>query len=190
MTRILHYEDYILMPWKNGKGETREICRSEDKSQQKDYDWRISIATISGSGPFSLFDGYLRNISVLEGGGMRLNIDGHLGEVIHRHQAADFDGASTVECHVVDGPLLDFNVMYRADRICATVEWGYKESWPYSGGLRLLLNAGDRLSVISGNQHFLLNRYDCLFTEGEETLQIRGASGTSIARVTLSEPHV
>ncbi len=185
MIRVLRFQDVTVMPWKNGQGETREICKSGDS--QEEYDWRISVATISQSGPFSRFDGYLRNISVLEGGGMHLDIDGHSGALIRPFCATDFQGASQVYCRVIDGPLLDFNVIYRADRFQASVKWSDQPDWHYEGGTRLLLNAGDALTVNSAGQQFLLHRYDCLLTDGDEVLSVSDFPGTSFARVTLSD---
>ncbi|ARU92812.1 HutD/Ves family protein [Tatumella citrea] len=185
MIRVLRFQDVTVMPWKNGQGETREICKSGDL--QGEYDWRISVATISQSGPFSRFDGYLRNISVLEGGGMYLDIDGQPGALIRPFCATDFSGTSQVYCRVVDGPLLDFNVIYRADSFRATVNWSDLAEWHYEGGTRLLLNAGASLTVHSAGEQFLLQRYDCLLTDGEEVLSVSDFPGTSFARVTLSE---
>ena len=73
MIRLLPARQYTEMPWKNGQGVTREVARYP---QEGEYDWRISLATIRQHGTFYAFPGYLRNISVLEGEGMYLTIDG------------------------------------------------------------------------------------------------------------------
>ncbi len=184
MIRVLRFEDSIVMPWKNGQGETREIAKSAGDAT--DYDWRISIATIRQSGPFSRFTGYLRNISVLEGGGMHLDIGGQPGALIRPFEATGFDGASQVDCRVVDGPLLDFNVIYHAQRYSATVDWHQNTHWQSQGGTRLLLNAGESLTVSVDGEAFTLNRYDCLLTDTTDTLLISYQPGASVARVTLS----
>lgn len=185
MIRIFRFQEVTVMPWKNGQGETREIYKHGNSPE--DYDWRISVATIKQSGPFSRFDGYLRNISVLEGGGMYLDIDGQPGTLIPPFRAVDFKGSSQVYCRVNEGPLLDFNVIYRAERFRATVNWSGGEAWQYEGGTRLLLNAGAEVSVRSATEQFVLYRYDCLLTEGEERLSFSDSPDTALARVTLSE---
>ncbi|MBJ3814952.1 HutD family protein [Shimwellia pseudoproteus] len=188
MIQLLRYHDYRAMPWKNGQGMTREVCRSP---AQGEYDWRISLATITQSGPFSRFDGYLRNISVLEGGGMHLTIDGEHCPLLTRFQALDFSGASAVECQVVSGPLLDFNVIYRADRVRATVLWSGEGHWQYESGIRLLFNAGDNLTVHIDGQPVVLQRYDSLLVDRPVPLIISDSPGANIARVTLfsRSPH-
>jgi environmental stress-induced protein Ves len=79
MIRLLPAGLYTEMPWKNGLGVTREVARYPESGE---YEWRISLATIRQPGPFSTFPGYLRNISVLEGGGMYLTIDGQRSALI------------------------------------------------------------------------------------------------------------
>ncbi|MBL1494654.1 HutD family protein, partial [Klebsiella pneumoniae] len=90
MIRLLPAGLYTEMPWKNGQGVTREVARYPEAGE---YDWRISLATIRQPGPFSAFPGYLRNINVLEGGGMYLTIDGQRSALITPFQALGFNGA-------------------------------------------------------------------------------------------------
>ena len=61
---------YRRMPWKNGQGVTREIAR--EPAEGEDFLWRLSIAEVAASGDFSLFPGYDRTITLIEGAGMRL----------------------------------------------------------------------------------------------------------------------
>ncbi len=78
MTRatVLKGSTYRRMPWKNGAGETVEIAVSPEGAALFDFDWRISMATVATDGPFSIFPGIDRTLSILEGNGMSLSIDG------------------------------------------------------------------------------------------------------------------
>jgi len=58
--------DYRAMAWKNGQGMTREIAREPGDG---DFLWRLSIAEVAASGDFSLFPGYDRTITLIEGAG-------------------------------------------------------------------------------------------------------------------------
>ena len=156
MIRLLPAGLYTEMPWKNGQGVTREVARYPEAGE---YDWRISLATIRQPGPFSAFPGYLRNISVLEGGGMYLTIDGQRSALIAPFQALGFNGASGVSCEIVGGPLLDFNVIYREAALRATV------------------------SV--GDQRYLLEHYDSLLVDEAVALVIPDSPGARLARITL-----
>ena len=61
--------DYTRQPWKNGKGMTTELWRLERDGQLL---VRLSRASVVEDGPFSLFPGIERNLTVLTGPGFRL----------------------------------------------------------------------------------------------------------------------
>ena len=58
---ILRASSYRTVAWKNGGGMTREILR--EPAEPTPFDWRLSLATIDSSGPFSAFAGYQRTVS-------------------------------------------------------------------------------------------------------------------------------
>ena len=66
---ILRAAGYRVMPWKNGGGTTTEVAVSPDHAGLEDFDWRISMARVETSGPFSSFAGIDCTLSVLEGEG-------------------------------------------------------------------------------------------------------------------------
>lgn len=61
--------DYRTQPWKNGRGITTELWRLEQGGQLL---VRLSRAAVIEDGPFSLFPGVERNLTVLSGPGFRL----------------------------------------------------------------------------------------------------------------------
>ncbi len=71
MTRMIHLTpaDFSLQPWKNGRGITTELWRLERDGQVL---VRLSRASVVEDGPFSLFPGIARNLTVLSGNGFRL----------------------------------------------------------------------------------------------------------------------
>lgn len=108
------------MPWRNGLGSTLEIARD---TPADDFGWRISLADVTQAGPFSPFAGMTRIISVIEGTGMRLHVDGESTAPLGRWQAFVFSGDAQVECELLDGPIRDFNLIYRAERYQAELGW-------------------------------------------------------------------
>lgn len=117
-----HYtaESYVRMPWKNGAGFTTEVARS---GPVEGYDWRLSIADVAADGPFSSFPDYWRIITVLEGAGMHLTVDGQPSGALGPFTAFTFDGASRTECALVGGPIRDFNLIYRKNRVDSRLTW-------------------------------------------------------------------
>ena len=74
--RIQRFDEHLKMPWKNGLGITREVISRPASDGSGVFDWRISLATVGVSGPFSIFAGIDRTIAVLKGDGMQLTVDG------------------------------------------------------------------------------------------------------------------
>ena len=66
--------DYRTQPWKNGRGVTTELLHLTDPAGNTLL--RLSRASVVEDGPFSLFPGIERNLTVLTGKGFRLLGDG------------------------------------------------------------------------------------------------------------------
>jgi environmental stress-induced protein Ves len=112
--------EYRRERWKNGLGWTREVLRWPIDAEQ--WDWRISIAEVDKGGPFSSFPGVDRELVLLSGEGMRLNFED--GEVVELHPPHDryrFAGERALEAELLAGPTQDFNLMWRRDRVEATL---------------------------------------------------------------------
>lgn len=108
--------------WKNGDGWTTELGIEPARADLNgDFDWRVSIADIEQDGPFSLFPGVERDLFLLEGAGMILDIDGTEHCLDRPLQRVHFDGEARVDCRLIDGPTRDFNVMVRARSIVAYI---------------------------------------------------------------------
>jgi environmental stress-induced protein Ves len=105
-------------PWKNGGGITHEVARDREGDN---FGWRISIAEVGSDGPFSLFPGYRRCLTVIFGNGMELrgasgSIDARLLEPVW------FSGDDVFSAKLLDGPCLDFNVIFDPGKFNAEVE--------------------------------------------------------------------
>ena len=119
----MEYFDIRKMPvnlWRNGAGETREICCFPPAT--RDFHWRASIASIAGNGEFSLFPGVERVITLLEGGEVMLEGVNAFTHTLKRHQPFTFAGDSVVKATLSEGQMsMDLNIMTRRDRCKAKV---------------------------------------------------------------------
>ena len=110
----LNPADYKVMPWKNGGGMTTEIL-----TEPKDgggHLWRLSIAEVAQSGPFSDFSGYDRTIMLIEGAGFTLDFETAPSKHLDRpYEPFAFDGGWKTDCTLIDGPIRDFNLMAARD---------------------------------------------------------------------------
>ncbi|OIK00941.1 hypothetical protein BIV25_07460 [Streptomyces sp. MUSC 14] len=111
--RILRAQDRTPAPWKNGGGVTSEVAAHPEGARTDDFVWRVSIADVARSGPFSVFEGVERIITVLDGPGMALTVDGVRHVVAVPYEPFAFAGGSDTQCDLLGGPIVDFNVMVR-----------------------------------------------------------------------------
>jgi environmental stress-induced protein Ves len=79
------------------------------------FDWRVSIATVNAEGPFSAFTGYERHIMTLSGGGMVLDIEGRGKFTLEPLRPFSFSGDAKVHGSLLQGAVMDFNLMVRRD---------------------------------------------------------------------------
>ncbi len=111
------------MPWKNGGGETSEIAVSPDGAELDAFDWRISMARVAVDGPFSAFPGVDRTLTVLEGGGLRLKVgDDSAVDLMPGSRPLSFPADVRTAARLLDGPVLDLNVMTRREAFHHSVE--------------------------------------------------------------------
>lgn len=115
--RIQRFDEHLKMPWKNGLGITREVISKPASDGSGGFDWRISLATVGASGPFSVFAGIDRTIAVLQGAGMQLTVDGRQElPLLTASLPFAFSGDAEVQADCLGGETLDLNVMSRRGR--------------------------------------------------------------------------
>ena len=68
--RHLTTANYRTMPWANGRGTTVELLREDGPDGLL---FRLSMASVIEDGPFSVFPGIERNLTVISGPGFRLD---------------------------------------------------------------------------------------------------------------------
>lgn len=111
--------DYRRMRWKNGCGWTTELAVHPRDAQLdgQPFDWRVSLAEVENDAEFSAFPGYDRTLLLVEGGGMQLNFDAApLQRIAEPYTPFSFKGEWRTRCHLLNGPVRDFNVMSRRTR--------------------------------------------------------------------------
>lgn len=118
--RPLPRQQQVRMRWRNDGGWTTEIARDDNG---EDFRWRVSIAEIEADGPFSSFPGVERELLLLDGNGIELDIDDAPPLRLDRRFAAvRFAGEAHVDCRLLAGPTRDFNVMARRGA-CTAQTW-------------------------------------------------------------------
>jgi environmental stress-induced protein Ves len=108
--KIIRQSSFTATPWKNGGGITYEAMRVPAGGDP--FQWRVSVAHIDSSGPFSDFAGYSRSMVLLRGLGLTLKFgDGEQRVLRKIGDSAMFDGAMPTQCDLLQGPCVDLNFM-------------------------------------------------------------------------------
>ncbi|CDG81265.1 HutD/Ves family protein [Janthinobacterium agaricidamnosum] len=182
MARLIPHASLLPAAWKNGAGSTTEIAVFPDGAGFDDFDWRISLATIAQSGPFSVFPGIDRSLMLVDGDSVALTLDGERRVALSAAQPLLwFPGEAAVTADVTSATT-DFNVMTRRSRCRHQLE---RVILPArlarrSGTTLLFLADGGRAELRGGAGHFTLGRYDALLLDAADAPEwtIDAAAGT------------
>jgi uncharacterized protein len=108
--QVIRKSSFTATPWKNGGGTTHEAIRVPATGDP--FRWRISVAHIDASGPFSDFAEYNRKMVLLQGAGIELRFaDGARKTLRQVGELVEFDGAVSTHCELLHGPCVDLNLM-------------------------------------------------------------------------------
>ena len=108
--KIVRRSAFTAIPWKNGGGITHEAIRVPPTGDG--FLWRVSVAQIDSSGPFSDFTGYDRKMVLLRGRGIALEFgSGDRCTLRNLGDWLEFDGAASTRGELLDGPCVDLNLM-------------------------------------------------------------------------------
>jgi environmental stress-induced protein Ves len=167
LRRTFDLQDVVATPWKNGGGLTQEITCWPPGAGLDDFQWRVSVASIRASGPFSVFPGIDRVILLLEGSGVRLRspgqgIDHRLDEI---YSPLRFSGDAACDCDLLGGDARDFNVMTRRASMTADVQV-HTGTASAAGAHGLLLAAAGRWSLRTDRDR-VLEQYSGIWWAGE-----------------------
>lgn len=181
---VVAYSGLLPVPWRNGGGVTRQVLSGKlagngflEPASGDGWDWRISIAEVDSGGDFSAFDGMARILTVIEGEGLALTIDG-LERWLPRYTALGFDGGSATSAKLPAGPIRDLNLMTRTGTVNGQVFFvelsGEHPERLTDGQVGILLQGEARLAPAGGCVRGL-ERYDTVVGGGEPTTEISGS---------------
>ncbi|MEW2069473.1 HutD family protein [Streptomyces sp. NPDC007346] len=161
---VLRAADRAPVPWRNGAGLTREVAAGPGGADA--FDWRVSVADVTADGPFSVFPGVDRTLTVVEGAGMDLVVGGEHHIVDEPLWPHDFPGDRPTEGFLLGGPVVNLNVMYRRGRTRAetAVVCGTVRLTAPPGGVVIALSLDD--GAVLDSTGVRLDRYDAVLAEG------------------------
>jgi len=137
-------------PWRNGGGCTRTIATQARESGEPPWDWRISVATVEKSAPFSAFPGVDRASLLLGAGQIELTAVAEPAVQIHRPgDVAAYRGDALWQAEICRAgpPLSLLNVMTRRGAATARLQ-AVREDTTMSGHALAVLAVEGRWRVV------------------------------------------
>ena len=201
MARMIDFQQLPVQAWKNGGGSTTEIAIAPQGAGFDDFDWRISVASVAGDGPFSIFPGIDRTLTLLAGAGMDLALaDGSRTGLRPAQPSWAFAGEAALVARLVDGLTIDFNVMTRRSRcqhqvLRHTLLANQASVIRRQANMTLLFvaalddNAACQVSEIGAGTQFVLRQYDSLLLDGADRMEwhIVASAHAILLQVELSQ---
>lgn len=182
MTMLIPYASLDPVSWKNGGGSTIELAVHPVDANLRDFDWRVSLATITHDGPFSVFPGVDRTLALVSGPGVMLDLDGERRFALcEEDPVLEFAGESVVVASVGSEPTTDFNVMTKRAR--CHHKFGKRR---LSGGSVfaprgdmsiLFLAEGDSLAVSSDSERIGMVRFDTIVFDTDTVWTLEAGQG-------------
>lgn len=182
--------EHKQMPWKNGKGMTREIAifPPEATVAKNDFLWRFSSATVGESGPFSEFPGCERFLTVLSGDGLDIDFENET-KFVDARTVLEFSGERAASGRLRSGPVTDLNLIYKRGRVRAAFRLAEPdETLSLAPGTSLVFVCRGRLSLENAGE---LETFGMARIELDKRALLKAHAlerGTRIAVISLMTP--
>jgi len=172
--RVQRFSEHRAMPWANGLGTSYEVA--SDRNADGEWTWRVAIAPVVEEGPFSVMPGVDRELVVIEGNGMVLEVDGESVECLPS-RAIRFSGDSETISRLVDGPVVDLGLMTVRGSVSGSmnvVNYGVVfES-------DVIVSIGQAAIEDENGQHYVLEAKDALLDARGHQLMLQSGAAISI----------
>jgi environmental stress-induced protein Ves len=185
---LLRWADLTPVPWKNAGGVTRELAGAPTPSGPDGFSWRVSLAEVGHDGAFSVFPGVDRVITVVDGAGMALTVDGER-HVVRPTEPFTFAGDSDTLGSLTSGSVTNLNVMTLRGFASAEVELldvvsGAELAVEADVTAMVLAVAGDPAVRVLGREPVVsLGRLDSWWQPGPARLAVTGSGAALVARM-------
>lgn len=189
---IIRKASFKATPWKNGGGITHEAIRVPASGDP--FRWRVSVAHIDASGPFSDFAAYNRKMVLLRGAGVELRFANGVNKTLRQvGELVEFDGSVPTYCALLDGPCVDLNLMISKSGTAAVRVERFIETLAVSASrdeTTLVFPVDRRVALhINGSKTVTLEPWDlAVLSQGGgrlSRLESLGLSATSVFLATL-----
>ncbi|GGD01349.1 HutD/Ves family protein [Undibacterium terreum] len=189
MMTLLPVAARVAKPWKNGGGSTSDILVMPENAGLDDFDWRLSIATIGGIGPFSEFKGVDRSLSLLENAGpepLCLLVDEVRFQLDSQNPSLRFSGEARVRTEAGGEPHVVLNVMSRRDcftHLLSTVRISGSQQIELDDAIHILLAQQGECRIVNTGQ--TIRPYDAVLVQQESSIHLETGAEASLLLIAI-----
>ena len=120
---VLRAVNRPVTSWKNLGGKTAEVAISPAGCGLEEFDWRISMASVTAPGAFSHFGNVDRTLAVISGQlGLAFEHQSEVVRLTCDSQPYQFSGEAPAVGTPISGHVVDLNLMVRRGRWSGTME--------------------------------------------------------------------
>ena len=173
------FADHLAAPWPNGRGTSFEIA--SQTPGVAGWTWRVAIAPVVEDCDFSHFENVHRQLLIISGDEMILNVGGET-VVCKPNEVAVFAGDISTTAKLVNGPIVDLNLMTVRGKASGTMTY-VAEPGPLST-CEMVVCVSESAEIIVDSRPVTLHHQDAyLDTINCELKLVSGA----LAHITLSK---
>lgn len=180
MPKIINSTDFKEVPWKNGKGLSLELYSIPHESDSHLFNFRLSMAKVTESAPFSIYPGIDRFLMLLDGNGLRLKFEDQADAVLDSpFDCLEFEGEESILCELLKGECIDFNVMTN-------------RSWGKSAVISSLLKKGQLKKLTAKIDSFIFlysNSPSLVVLKAGESYDLLASENLVVIEITLERKH-
>jgi environmental stress-induced protein Ves len=175
---IQRFAEHLKAPWPNGRGTSYEIA--SQTPGVSGWTWRVAIAPVVEDCDFSHFENVHRQLLIISGGEMILDVGGEI-VICNPGEVAVFAGDIATTAKLVDGPIVDLNLMTVRGKASGVMT--HITLPGLLANAEMLVCVSETADITVNNQSVTLHHQDAFLDASNN--QIKLISGT-LAHITLN----
>jgi environmental stress-induced protein Ves len=173
------FAEHFQAPWPNGRGTSYEIA--SQTPGVAGWTWRVAIAPVIEDCDFSHFENIHRQLLIISGGEMVLDVGGET-VVCQPGEVAEFAGDIPTTAKLVDGPIVDLNLMTMRGK--ASGKMTYVEHPGALTKCEMIVAVSQTAEITVDRESFVLHHQDAFLDASNCKIHLNNGA---LAHITLNK---
>jgi len=173
------FSEHFQAPWPNGRGTSYEIA--SQTPGVAGWTWRVAIAPVIEDCDFSHFENIHRQLLIISGGEMVLNVGGET-VICRPREVAEFAGDIPTTAKLVEGPIVDLNLMTMRSK--ASGKMTYIDRPGEVAKCEMLVAVSETVEITVDGESLILHHQDAFLDASNCRIHLNNGA---IAHITLNK---